>query len=185
MVSRWSGLMAGFGVIRPRPGRDRQSAQPWRFDPLVHPVAITEHCVIGDQIRLPAAWCDLPGCGAAFADPAALGETDNRARAARAGWVRDRFGRLICPACQQRYHQAPGGAARPGRMSPYVPEARRDVGALRGDRLPSLTQPPELVDSFRRDTGDSGQAKPVVRPTEPIPAAIAQAVGNQSRSKPR
>jgi signal transduction histidine kinase len=32
-------------------------------------------------------------------------------------------------------------------------EARQAVGALRGDRLPSVTQLPELVDSFRRDTG--------------------------------
>jgi signal transduction histidine kinase len=32
-------------------------------------------------------------------------------------------------------------------------EARQAVGALRGDRLPSVTQLPELVDSFHRDTG--------------------------------
>jgi len=32
-------------------------------------------------------------------------------------------------------------------------EARQAVGALRGDRLPSVTQLPELVDGFRRDTG--------------------------------
>jgi signal transduction histidine kinase len=32
-------------------------------------------------------------------------------------------------------------------------EARRAVGALRGGRLPSVTQLPELVDGFRRDTG--------------------------------
>ena len=71
-VARWAGQMAGFGPIRRRPGRGRQASPPGRFDPLVHPVAITEPCVIGDQIRLPAAWCDMPGCGAAFADPAAL-----------------------------------------------------------------------------------------------------------------
>ena len=32
-------------------------------------------------------------------------------------------------------------------------QARHAVGALRGDRLPSVTQLPELVDGFRRDTG--------------------------------
>src|SRR5215470_17259749 len=32
-------------------------------------------------------------------------------------------------------------------------QARQAVGALRGDRLPSVTQLPELVDGFRRDTG--------------------------------
>ena len=32
-------------------------------------------------------------------------------------------------------------------------QARQAVGALRGDRLPLVTQLPELVDGFRRDTG--------------------------------
>jgi len=157
-VARWAGLVAGFGPTRPRPEPDRQAAQARRFEPLVHPVAITEHCVIGDQIRLPVTWCDMPGCGAAFADPAALGETDNRTRAARAGWTRDQCGRLICPACRQRDHQAPG-AARLGQMGPYVQET-----------LPSVTRLPELVDGFRRDTGDDVQAEPVARPPEPVPA---------------
>ena len=160
-MARWAGLMAGFGSFRPRPAPDRQAGAARRFEPLVQPVAITEHCVIGDQIRLPVAWCDVPGCGAAFADPAALGETDNRARAARAGWARDQFGRLICPACQQGDHQAPG-AARLGHMSPYAHEA-----------LPSVTRAPELAGGFRCDPGVDGQAKPVARPPEPIPAAIA------------
>src|SRR5262249_38525027 len=85
---------------------DRQALRlPARRDPLVHPVAITEHCVIGDQIRVPAAWCDMAGCRSRFADPAALGETDNRARALAAGWRRDACGRLVCPACQQRHRR--------------------------------------------------------------------------------
>src|SRR5215471_21284222 len=81
----WAGVMA-----RPRPPArpaDRQALRaPAHRDPLVHPVAITEHCVIGDQIRVPAAWCDMAGCGSRFADLAALGEADNRARALAAGW---------------------------------------------------------------------------------------------------
>jgi hypothetical protein len=101
----WAGRMA-----KPRsPGlpADRQALQlPGRRDPLVHPVAITEHCVIGDQIRVPAAWCDIAGCRSRFADPAALGETDNRARALAAGWRRDACGRLVCPACQQRHRRS-------------------------------------------------------------------------------
>jgi hypothetical protein len=170
-VARWAGLMAGFGptrtrpgpdsqAARPRPGRDSQAARPRRFEPLVDPVAITEHCVIGDQIRLPAAWCDMAGCAAAFADPAALGETDNRVRAARAGWARDWLGRQICPACQRRDHQAPGGT-RPGRMSPYVPET-----------LPAVTRLPAPGDGFRRGTGADGRARPADRPAEAIPAAL-------------
>ena len=89
-------LPAGAQAPRPPARRDPQ-------DPLVHPVAITERCVIGNQIRAPAAWCDTPGCGARFADPAALGEADNRARALAAGWCADAFGWLLCPACRQRH----------------------------------------------------------------------------------
>ena len=86
---------------------DREASQPTvRFDPLTHPVAITGHCVIGDQIRVPAAWCAMAGCQAAFAAPAALGEADNRARAVAAGWAKDALGRLACPTCQ-RDHPAP------------------------------------------------------------------------------
>jgi hypothetical protein len=77
------------------------------FDPLTHPVAITTRSVIGDEIRVPVAWCDMAGCGAAFADPAALGEADNRARAVVAGWTMDALGRLVCSVCRQHHHAAP------------------------------------------------------------------------------
>lgn len=100
----WAGRMAS--LRSPGPPADRQPPRSSaRRDPLVHPVAITEHCVIGDQIRVPAAWCDMAGCLARFADLAALGETDNRARALVAGWGEDSVGRLVCPACQQRHRQ--------------------------------------------------------------------------------
>jgi hypothetical protein len=101
-MTGWAGRMADPAPARALADGDRQAPRPVvRFDPLVHPVAITGHCVIGDQIRVPAAWCALAGCGAAFADPAALGEADNRARAAAAGWATDALGRLVCPACQR------------------------------------------------------------------------------------
>jgi acyl-CoA synthetase (AMP-forming)/AMP-acid ligase II len=48
----------------------------------------------------------MAGCFSRFADPAALGETDNRARALVAGWGEDGLGRLVCPACQQRHRQS-------------------------------------------------------------------------------
>jgi len=99
-VGRWAGRIAGRGLARPPPGAE--TARPdARRDPLLDPLPVTEHCVIGDQIRVPAACCDIVGCGAVFADPAALGEADNRARALVAGWCADAFGRLVCPACQQ------------------------------------------------------------------------------------
>lgn len=111
-MARQAGRIAGFGPLRLRPDGNREDLQPVaRFDPLTGPVAITEHCVIGDQIRAPAAWCDMAGCGAGFADPAALGEADNRARAIAAGWSEDAWSKLVCPACQQCARAAPAGRA--------------------------------------------------------------------------
>ena len=99
----WAGRMAKLRFPGPPAGRQAVRV-PARRDPLVHPVAITEHCVIGDQIRVPAAWCDMTDCRARFAHPAALGEADNRTRALASGWGRDAYGRLLCPACQQQRH---------------------------------------------------------------------------------
>jgi hypothetical protein len=111
-VARRAGRLAEFRALRLRPDGDREHLQPLvRFDPLIDPVAITEHCVIGDQMRVPAAWCDMAGCGAGFADPAALGEADNRARAVAAGWAEDALARLVCPASQQCARAAPAGRA--------------------------------------------------------------------------
>ena len=101
-VARQAGEMAEPAIVRALAHGDGEPAQlAARFDPLIHPVAITGHCVIGDQIRVPAAWCAMAGCEAAFADPAALGEADNRARAVAEGWAKDALGRLVCPACQR------------------------------------------------------------------------------------
>jgi hypothetical protein len=83
-AGRWAGRIAGYGSALRSLTQHMVRGQPARCDPLLEPVAITEHCVIGDQIRVPAAWCDM-GCGRQFADPAALGEADNRARALAAG----------------------------------------------------------------------------------------------------
>ena len=121
----WAGRVAGPGS--PGLPADRQALRlPARRDPLVQPVAITEHCVIGDQIRVPAAWCDMAGCRSRFADPAALGETDNRARALAAGWGQDACGQLVCPACQHRRR----GPAEPGVIvrEPETAGARTPAG---------------------------------------------------------
>ena len=77
---------------RPRhtsaPGVTRRDASPSR-------------ATIGDQLRRPAAWCEMGSCIWHHADPAALGEADIRARAISAGWRVDALGRLACPRCQQ------------------------------------------------------------------------------------
>jgi len=93
---------------------------PPAADALDGPVRSTERAVIADHLRVPTAWCQAGACIAWHTDARALGEADIRARAIAAGWCLDAFGRLICPACQQRY---PVWSARP--------VVRRDRHALR------------------------------------------------------
>jgi hypothetical protein len=64
--------------------------------------AIPERAPIGDELRIPIAWCDMDACISYYGHPAALGEADIRARAIAAGWRVDAVGRLACPGCQQR-----------------------------------------------------------------------------------
>jgi hypothetical protein len=63
--------------------------------------AIAERAPIGDELRIPIAWCDMDACISYYAHPEALGEADIRARAIAAGWRVDAVGRLACPQCQQ------------------------------------------------------------------------------------
>ncbi len=88
---------------RPEPGYDSHPEPAPRPAAAPGPPAggFTMPAVIGDQIRRPILWCQMGSCIAWHADPAALGEADNRARAAAAGWRLDAFGRLACPACLQ------------------------------------------------------------------------------------
>ena len=96
-------------VPRPDPGRLPRPAAPGTAprqladeQALAGPVAITERAVLGDALRRPAVWCEMPGCIWRYDHPAALGEADIRARALAAGWCHDAVGRLVCPSCQQR-----------------------------------------------------------------------------------
>lgn len=97
---RWAGRIAESPPALAAGHRESSQLEA-HFDPLIHPVAITGRCAIGDQIRVPAAWCAVAGCETAFRDPVALGEADNRARAITAGWAKDALCRLVCPACQR------------------------------------------------------------------------------------
>jgi len=108
----------------PETARPQRAEERVPADPLAGPVAITERAVLGDAIRRPAAWCEMPGCISRHDHPAALGEADIRARALAAGWCHDAVGRLVCPSCQQRHpglwlahrlarqHRAPAGGTR-------------------------------------------------------------------------
>jgi len=158
-VGRWAGRMVALGLVRP--AADPQPLRPpRRYDPLAHPVAVTEHCVIGDQIRMPAAWCDMMGCAARFADPAALGEADNRARALVAGWSTDPVGQLVCPACQQHVH-----AAVPQPVPGHGADEDRDPAPVAAalDRRRGGSESVRLVMTRLRGTVGPGRHRRVMR----------------------
>ena len=64
-------------------------------------IEITERAAIGDELRIPIAWCEMGSCISHHEDPVALGEADIRDRAVAAGWRVDALGRLACPKCLQ------------------------------------------------------------------------------------
>jgi hypothetical protein len=64
-------------------------------------IEITERAAIGDELRIPLAWCEMGSCISHYAHGEALGEADIRTRAIAAGWRLDALGRLACPQCQQ------------------------------------------------------------------------------------
>lgn len=141
-ADRGAARTAGRGLVR-HPAAAESARPAARRDPLLDPLAVTGHCVIGDRIRLPATCCDFIGCGAEYADPAALGEADNRARALAAGWRMDTFGRLLCPACRQHH----------GVRWPWIPGPGPESG---GGRTPAAVLP-----------GPSGGGTPSVRAKSP------------------
>jgi hypothetical protein len=90
--------------IDAQPGRDgdpRPQAPAEADADAAAPAETPVRAVIGDQLRLPVMWCEMGSCISRYADPAALGEVDTRARAIDAGWRIDALGRLACPPCQQ------------------------------------------------------------------------------------
>ena len=113
---------------------------------------------IGDQLRLPAAWCEMGSCAGRHADPAALGEADARARAISAGWRVDALGRLACPRCQ---HTSPGF-----RTSCPVALWDRDTALASAARTIAVAR-------HRRAAGNSGRPAADVIPAGP-PAAISR-----------
>ncbi len=121
-VRGWADRMAELRALRRHTG-GAGAQLPEGYDPLMDPVAITGHAVIGDQLRMPSARCEVVGCCSVFADHAALGEADNRARALVAGWAEDAFGRLACPACQQRSSLTPAWPAASAAAAPAGEQA--------------------------------------------------------------
>jgi hypothetical protein len=104
--------------------------------PVLAAVPVTEAAVIGDELRLPVVWCEMPRCINFDHDRGSLGERDARDRAMAAGWRADALGRLACPPCQQ----SRGDYRTPQPVSWHHPEVARrwharepltDTGAFR------------------------------------------------------
>ena len=91
-------------VQDPRPVHDPRAARHERPAGGANgriPAAPPMRALIGDELRMPIMWCEMGYCISWHADPSALGEADNRARAIQAGWRIDALGRMTCPQCQQ------------------------------------------------------------------------------------
>lgn len=165
-TGRWTGRVAERVLTLPPP--DAEAARPdARRDPLLDPLAVTEHCFIGDQIRLPAARCDILGCDAEFADLAALGEADNRARALAAGWRVDAFGRLMCPACQQHHSVPRPRTPRPGPDTGGGPTPAALPQGPRDARRPPVPPGPRDASRPPFPQGPRDASRPPVPPRQP------------------
>lgn len=91
----------GDGGSSPEVAAARPASQLTAGAEVIARAQLTERPTIGDQLRLPVAWCEMGSCIWRHADRAALGEADIRARAILAGWRVDALGRRACPRCQQ------------------------------------------------------------------------------------
>ncbi len=86
----------------PPPGEDRREQCPlFAAAPGLPDGQVAGRAVIGDRLHRPILWCQMGLCVAWHADPAAVGEADNRALAVAVGWREDALGRIACPACLQ------------------------------------------------------------------------------------
>jgi hypothetical protein len=103
---------ASFPALPAAAGPEAEPLPDWERDlldeearqmalPVLAPVPVTERAVIGDELRLPVIWCEMPRCINWDHDPDSLGECDTRERAIARGWRTDALGRLACPECQQ------------------------------------------------------------------------------------
>ncbi len=129
----------------PAPGEDRREECPlFAAAPALPDGQAPERAVIGDRLRRPILWCRMGHCVAWHADPAAVGEADNRARAVAVGWREDALGRIACPACLQsspefrtRYPLVPWDSKRAVAMLTLWEAATRRHRGTTGDAAPT------------------------------------------------
>ena len=118
-------------------------------------VEITERSAIGDELRMPIAWCEMGSCISHHEDPDALGEADIRARAVAEGWRVDALGRLACPKCQQSdvwFWTA----------HPVAPWDRETAVARTTLMAAVVREHAAFTDATERDRGVIPQARPAV-----------------------
>ena len=141
------------------------------------PARITARAVIGDELRMPITWGEGVSCISLHADPAALGEADNRSRAIDAGWRVDALGRLTCPRCQQ--------TASSFRVSCPVVLWDRHTAITRATRMAGARANAAAV-GHGRDPRHPAGGHPAASPPEPErhrehPAAKTTRVGRHAR----
>ncbi len=128
------------------------------------PAGAAVRAVIGDQLRMPVMWCEMGSCVCWYADPAALGEADTRARAIGAGWRIDALGRLACPRCQQ---SDPGFRA-------SRPVAVRDRDMALASTVPIPAVPGDGTACAARGYPPASRAEPERHPDLPADEARAR-----------
>jgi hypothetical protein len=118
-------------------------------------VEITERSAIGDELRIPIAWCEMGSCISHHEDPDALGEADIRARAVAEGWRVDALGRLACPKCQQ-------SDAWFWTAHPVAPWDRETAVARTTLMAAVVREHAAFTDATERDRGVIPEARPAV-----------------------
>lgn len=140
--------------------------------------ALAAQAVIGNGLRVPVARCEAGSCGAQYADPAALGEADIRARAIDGGWREDLAGLLTCPGCQRR---APWpDAFRPVR--PAAPRRHQEAAARPGGSSGGSLSGPSRDAGHPYPAGPRDQAAP--QPWDGQPQAGRSPDGQRQESQP-
>ena len=130
----------------------------------------TCRALIGDELRIPTAWCEMGSCISYHTDPVALGEADVRSRALRAGWRLDLLGRLACVDCQ--------------RTSPWY---RTAYPVVPWDRQEAVATAAMMAAALRHDGGHGGThaaPSPVTPAVDPLASPpTGQGIGGRHRKQ--
>ena len=142
---------------------------------------VSMQAVIGDELRIPAVWCQLGNCISRLSDSAALGEADIRSRAVAIGWRQDALGRLACPGCVQ--HDPTFRISYP--VVPWSAQLARPAAPLPSEPLPEVAEPTEptehaeAVDAI--EATEAAEAADLTWASKPLPFAMT---GDEAEPRP-